>query len=248
MADGSGLRFNKGKTRYDLIPSFAQEQYAKVLTIGADKYGEDNWKKGMKWTTVLASLQRHLEAIKKGEDYDKESGLLHSAHIMCNAGFLTEYYHIYPQGDDRDLAYLNTPRICINIDNILNDLSDIDIHNEAQKLDRNFWLEIPVRVQPSDISYIPYCYVSSLDIPIKWIEMWLLKNGYYTAPVYVIDSITTKVNISLQHNIDIFVDDNMRDFIELNKNGICCYLLDTDQNKHYDIGHKRIKSMSDLPF
>lgn len=33
-----GLRYNEGKTRHDLVPAFAQEQYAKVLTKGAEKY------------------------------------------------------------------------------------------------------------------------------------------------------------------------------------------------------------------
>ena len=37
MTQDKGLRFNEGKTRYDLIPTFAQEQYAKVLTKGADR-------------------------------------------------------------------------------------------------------------------------------------------------------------------------------------------------------------------
>lgn len=39
---GEGKRFNKGKTRHDLAPAFAQEQYAKVLTMGAEKYVEYN--------------------------------------------------------------------------------------------------------------------------------------------------------------------------------------------------------------
>ena len=30
-----GLRFNEGKDRYDLIPPFAEKQYAKVLTAGS---------------------------------------------------------------------------------------------------------------------------------------------------------------------------------------------------------------------
>ena len=34
---GQGLTFNEGKTRHDLVPAFAQEQYAKVLTKGAEK-------------------------------------------------------------------------------------------------------------------------------------------------------------------------------------------------------------------
>jgi hypothetical protein len=98
---GTGKRFNTNKTRYDLATPFAQEQYAKVLTVGGLKYGDHNWQNGMPWTTVLASLERHVEKFKAGDDLDDESGLLHMAHVMTNAAFLIEYYKIYPQGDDR---------------------------------------------------------------------------------------------------------------------------------------------------
>jgi hypothetical protein len=117
--DGKGKRYNEGKNRVDLAPVFAQQEYCKVLTAGANKYGDSNWRHGMEWTTVIASLERHLLAVKKGEDYDPETGLLHSAHIMCNAAFLTEYYKIYPQGDNRLHDYLSRPKIGLNIDEVL---------------------------------------------------------------------------------------------------------------------------------
>lgn len=94
-------RYDGGKPRYDLIPALAQEELAKVLTVGVEKYGVDNWRKGMKWSKVLASLERHLYAIKRGEDRDPETGLLHSAHIQSNAAFLTEYFFTFPELDDR---------------------------------------------------------------------------------------------------------------------------------------------------
>ena len=96
-----GKRFNNGKTRYDLVPVYSHEQYAKVLTMGAEKYGDNNWRLGMSWNSVLASLERHLYAFKNGEDTDPESGLHHMAHCAANCMFLIEYSKIYPQGDDR---------------------------------------------------------------------------------------------------------------------------------------------------
>ena len=33
--NGEGKRYNLGKTRHDLTPAFAQEEYAKVLSMGA---------------------------------------------------------------------------------------------------------------------------------------------------------------------------------------------------------------------
>ena len=49
--EDKGLRFNDGKSRYDLITPFALEQLAKVLTKGAEKYAERNWELGMKCST-----------------------------------------------------------------------------------------------------------------------------------------------------------------------------------------------------
>lgn len=52
-----GLRYNQGKARHDLVPSFAQEQYALVLTKGSEKYEERNWERGMKWIDILSRLK-----------------------------------------------------------------------------------------------------------------------------------------------------------------------------------------------
>ena len=100
-ASGRGLRYNTGKIRYDLIPAKANEEYAKVLTKGLEKYPPNNWEKGMPWTEVIASAMRHLEAIRLGEDIDQESGLLHAAHLQCNAAMLTEYYYTKKEFDNR---------------------------------------------------------------------------------------------------------------------------------------------------
>lgn len=86
-----GLRFDQGKLRVDLLPFDALEEIAKVLTFGAEKYGERNWEKGMDWNRCLASLLRHTWAWWRGEDIDPESGLRHVAHMGCNALFIVTY-------------------------------------------------------------------------------------------------------------------------------------------------------------
>ena len=121
-----GLRFNEGKNRLDLIPPFAIEQLGHVLTKGAAKYAPRNWEKGMKWTSVLASMKRHILAFEKGQDYDPESGLLHMSHVLCNAAFLVEYYKIYPQGDDRPHHYRDAPRIGLDVDEVVFDQTGIN--------------------------------------------------------------------------------------------------------------------------
>jgi len=132
---GQGLRFNKGKLRFDLVHPKAHEDMVDILTMGAEKYFDRNWERGLSWTSVLASLKRHISAIEKGEDYDYDpncpdciagtckshSGRLHIAHAACNVHFLNAFYYIFPQGDDRPKRYLLLPKIGLDIDGILAD-------------------------------------------------------------------------------------------------------------------------------
>lgn len=92
--DKSGAkRFNSGKPRLSLIPPASQERMAEVLQFGADKYGDNNWRKGgekLSLLSVLDSMKRHILAIEKGEDLDEESGLDHIGHVLCNAAFIAQ--------------------------------------------------------------------------------------------------------------------------------------------------------------
>ena len=47
---GQGLRFNKGKLRYDLVEPHAFEDFVQVLTDGSVKYHSRNWESGLSWT------------------------------------------------------------------------------------------------------------------------------------------------------------------------------------------------------
>ena len=265
IMEDKGLRFNQGKTRHDLVPAFAQEQYARVLTKGSEKYAERNWELGMKWGKVIASMKRHIQAFESGEDYDKETGLLHTAHIMCNAGFLTEYYKIYPQGDDRPHKYLKTPKIGLDIDEVLADWvghwtkhhgqevpeawnfdRNIGEKFELLKDDKEFWLSIPVKTNPADIHFEPHCYITSRSIPKQWTEEWLDKNGFPTMPVHSVGLGESKIEVAKKSGIDIFVDDRYENFVELNNSGICTYLFDAPHNRRYNVGYKRIFSLNEL--
>ena len=82
------LKFDSSKPRFDLVDPWFSEDTAKVLTMGALKYAEDNWKLNTDIKRYIGALERHLNEIKKGEFIDDESKLQHSAHIACNAMFL----------------------------------------------------------------------------------------------------------------------------------------------------------------
>lgn len=254
----SGKRFDKGKLRYDLVPFDALEEVVKVLMAGAEKYGDKNWELGMPWSKVFTPAQRHLASILKGEDYDKEDGLLHAAHLACNALFLIRYYKQHPGYDDRDHAYYSHPRIGLDIDDVLADWCatwsehyDIPIPNnwhfdrfiaekfEEKKDDFDFWMSIKPKV--TDLKFEPTCYVTSRPIPNEWSQLWIDANGFPQAPVF-----TTNDKTIVKDLCDIFVDDRFSTFVKLNKAGICCFLMDAPHNQKYDVGFKRLFNLNDL--
>jgi hypothetical protein len=98
---GSGARYNDGKPAFELIPLVALEDCARVFEYGKQKYAAWNWAKGMPWMAVLGCLLRHLSKWAMGEDNDKESGLPHLGHAMCNLVMLCTFAKTYREGDDR---------------------------------------------------------------------------------------------------------------------------------------------------
>lgn len=87
----SGLRYDEGKLRFDLVPPRPYVELVKVYTMGATKYIPRNWEKGMKWSRVIAAMFRHIYKFLLGEVYDKESGLHHMAHVAFGCFALMEY-------------------------------------------------------------------------------------------------------------------------------------------------------------
>ena len=96
-----GERKNEGKLKWSLVSWRALEPMVRVLMFGAAKYDDHNWKKGLKYTEICESLQRHLNSFIDGEDNDQESKLTHVGHILCNAMFLSYMFLFRKDLDDR---------------------------------------------------------------------------------------------------------------------------------------------------
>lgn len=268
---GKGLRFNKGKLRYDLVEPRAHRDMVEVLTDGANKYSDRNWEKGLGWTSVLASLKRHIAAIECGEDRDPESGRLHIAHAACNVHFLNAFYYIFPQGDDRPKRYLNMPKIGLDIDGVLADFtkawvevypeisatpnswyfdrkvgSRFDEMKKHNKLD-NFYLNIKPLILAKDLPFEPCCYITSRPVSKEISEQWLDELNFPAKEVISIDITKSKVDACKEAGVEIFIDDSYENFVNLNNNGIFTYLYTTSWNIKYDVGHMRLNSLSELP-
>lgn len=96
-----GVKFDDDKPRYDLIPARPLEELAKVYTVGAKKYADRNWEKGLRWGRVFAAMMRHAWAWWMGETNDKESGVHHMAAVAWGAFALIEYSQTNKGQDDR---------------------------------------------------------------------------------------------------------------------------------------------------
>lgn len=82
------IKLDDKKTQYHLIPSECLADVADILTFGAEKYGEGNWKKCDNINRYYDALMRHLEAWRNGRHYDDETRKHHLAHAATNAIFL----------------------------------------------------------------------------------------------------------------------------------------------------------------
>ena len=87
----TGLRYDAGKNRLDLLPPEWEWELGKVLTAGANKYADRNWELGMQWSKVVGPLRRHLNRFLRGEQLDEETGCHHLAHVAWNALALLSY-------------------------------------------------------------------------------------------------------------------------------------------------------------
>jgi hypothetical protein len=86
-----GMKFDQGKPRLGLIPPMAEVEVAKVLTFGANKYADNNWRKvDNAMTRYMDAALRHINAYRSGETLDSESGLGHLAHATCCLMFMLE--------------------------------------------------------------------------------------------------------------------------------------------------------------
>lgn len=263
----SAKRYNEGKLRYDLLPPKPIEDLVKVFTMGADKYGDNNWQLGMDWSKCLASLKRHLAEYEKGNDFDKESGLLHITHVVWNAMAINQYYYTAQQYDDRVKPVLKEYKIGLDVDDVLagmtDDVAAIDninpetiLHwadprwrNAFDKVKDNtkFWETLSVLTPPEKIPFEPHCYITKLPKRFaKNRQKWLDDNNFPAAPLYTVEPGESKLNIAKKAGINLFVDDNFHTFAEMNQNGIPCFLMDAPYNRKYNVGFKRVHSLEEV--
>jgi len=127
----SGLKFEKGKCRMDLLPVDALREVGWVLTANLEenggKYPERNWEQGAEWHRYYGAIRRHLGKFWSGEDFDQDpegSHLAHLSHVACLSLMLLAHWMRAIGVDDRPEEFDG------NLDGPL---------TEAQKIGQEIW-------------------------------------------------------------------------------------------------------------
>jgi dATP/dGTP diphosphohydrolase len=96
--DALGLK----KPPLRLVPSSALFYMARVMGLGAAKYGPYNWReRKVRRSIYLEAAMRHILSALDGEDIDPESGVPHEAHAAACMGIVLDALATGNLVDDR---------------------------------------------------------------------------------------------------------------------------------------------------
>lgn len=96
--------------------------------------------------------------------------------------------------------------------------------------EKDYWLNLPVKNVPN---FTPNGFVSARGIPKSWTKESLkINNVPGRSNVHQVNWGESKLELLKNLKCDIFIDDKVSTFRELNKNGIFCLLMDAPHNQN----------------
>jgi len=79
------------KVPHHLVPKVAVSILARVMELGASKYGPYNWRENkVQSMTYVDAMRRHLDLFELSETIDQESEEHHLGHVMACAAILLD--------------------------------------------------------------------------------------------------------------------------------------------------------------
>lgn len=107
-----------------------------------------------------------------------------------------------------------------------------EITKNVRKLvkDKEFWMNLPIINRPN---FIPELYCTKRIHSKLWSKQFLLENNLPIAPIYQIFCQDSNKSSRIKGRVDVFIDDSISNFIELNLNGIPCLLINNNHNKNW---------------
>lgn len=111
----------------------------------------------------------------------------------------------------------------------------------------DFWMNLEPVFDPTKLNFLPTCYISTRSFDKTVTQRWLEKNNFPCMPVIHVGHNNSKVNACRDMKIDVFIDDFLKNFEELNAAGIETFLFDCCHNRQYDVGTYRIFDLNEVP-
>ena len=96
--------------------------------------------------------------------------------------------------------------------------------------ERDFWLGLPVLRRPD---FTPKLYCSARVNNKLWTKKYLKDNDFPDAPLYQIPGYKLSKAKVLKGRVDVFIEDSVKNFKDLNCQGIPCLLIDTPRNQEW---------------
>ena len=96
--------------------------------------------------------------------------------------------------------------------------------------ERDFWLNLKVLRQPN---FVPRLYCSARVNPKRWTKKYLKDTTFPDAPLYQIPGYKLSKAKVLKGRVDVYVEDSIKNFVDLNLQGIPCLLIDCPHNKDW---------------
>lgn len=93
--------------------------------------------------------------------------------------------------------------------------------------EREFWLNLPILQVPD---FEPTLFCSARVSNRKWTKKYLHNIGL-NSPLYQIPGYHLSKAKVLKGKVDVFIEDSLKNFIDLNLNGIPCLLIDSPDNQ-----------------
>lgn len=96
--------------------------------------------------------------------------------------------------------------------------------------DREFWLNLPVINRPD---FMPTLYCTKRVHSKAWSKKFLELNDLPIAPIYQVYCQISSKAPRIKGRVDVFVDDSISNFIDLNLHGVPCLLMDAKHNRKW---------------
>lgn len=161
----------------------------------------------------------------------------------------------------KKFTILNQPIIWLDLDGVIADFNKafkrefgfkedpLDWHDhrfikdyDTISTDEKFWMNIPMLNSPNNIPFNIMGYCTSRKVDVEITKAWLNKHRYPSKQV-----IQTNDKVSALRNTDcqLFIDDCIYNYINLNNAGILTYLYSRSHNRKYLVSN-RIYKLNDI--